>query len=210
MSTTNNKMLNLLEYPSSTQLDVYPGTSLGDKATKGILAVTLASAPARFISYSSGLHLGDEVAKYIPDIINPIYHSGNSGVTAVLLGIFLNQYRKKEQGIMTAEGFIKNNKTAAIIAGLGGISLNAIGEVVGYGPRSTADKYDFLWGMLGAYAAFQMTIPGVEIVDKSTESTTTAIGSRVIYDTKHNTKPKPSRNNPKKYSHHHRYSKRKK
>lgn len=100
------------------------------------------------------------IRDYLPEPFDVPDHIGNLGGLSLVLLPFMRGYmRGGHERATTREIFDRETKRTAIMMGGLVVAANVVGEVVGYGPTSTPDPLDFVYGLAGGYLLYRNLKP---------------------------------------------------
>jgi len=99
------------------------------------------------------------VRDHLPEPIDIPDHIGNMGMTANIIGLLSHLYWNKKNQLETDENFDKRRKKLALTAGVITVAANVFAEKIGYGPTSTPDTLDFVYGIAGGAIAYSVSKP---------------------------------------------------
>ncbi|MEX1995487.1 MAG: hypothetical protein WD887_01795 [Candidatus Saccharimonadales bacterium] len=151
---------------------IIPHNRLGSKNENIAFGAVAAFSLARF----SPLLGGPEVRDVLPEPVDVFNHIGNLSVSFVLANHMAHSYWGTGLKLAAPERFKRQrNVIAAVIGGIA-LAANAYAEKYGYGPVSTPDPLDFVYGCIGGYLGYKVGLPRYirpdlvnEIVENSPE-----------------------------------------
>jgi hypothetical protein len=115
----------------------------------------LAALTATRIPEAFGIDFRDKV----PEPFDVIDHVGNTALTFVIVDTMASGYMGKNPEAMTPKEYERKRRFLAAGVGLTTVALNVLAEKVGYGPTSTPDYLDFIYGCLGGVLAYKIRKP---------------------------------------------------
>jgi hypothetical protein len=105
------------------------------------------------------IHPSLDTRNILPEPVDLPNHVGNAAVTFVLLERVANGYWGKEPEVATPQQFEASRKRFAVAIGVLTVISNVVAEKVGYGPTSTPDLLDFVYGCIGGALAYKAKRP---------------------------------------------------
>lgn len=121
--------------------------------------MTYGAVLALSLARSSPLMGGPETRDVLPEPVDIINHIGNLSISFVLANHLSHSYWGKRQSLATPESYKRQRKIIAATIGGVAIAANAYAEKYGYGPISTPDPLDFVYGCIGGYLAYKVGLP---------------------------------------------------
>lgn len=118
----------------------------------GFVAFVTAVSLARVVSPS--------IRDVLPEPIDAPDHIGNFGPTMAIALHFSDGFWKKSKAqAMTPAEHHRRRRIYAGVVGVMTVAANVVAEKFGYGPISTPDEIDFVYGCLGGFAAYRLMRP---------------------------------------------------
>lgn len=132
-----------------------PKRLMGTRAENIAWGAILAVSAARY----SPMIGGPETRNALPEPVDIANHIGNLSISFCLANEMARHYWGKMAALKTPEAFAASKKRIAIGVGALAVTANAFAETFGYGPASTPDTLDFVYGCLGAYIGYKVRSP---------------------------------------------------
>lgn len=159
--------------PFISEFAFHPQSPITSDLGRATTALVFAPLPIRWAEKITNQPL---LSGVLPEPFDILQHSTNTTLTFMYVGLAAIGLQLWGRGrSMTKNTF--NTTRRAVAAAAGGITIaaNLYGEVVGYGPESSADPADFAFGLFGGLLAWHYSKPKL---DTSTPTNQPVRGSR--------------------------------